>query len=241
MAGEQLIRGVQPAAGPAQMQVAAMMQRLRAENEQLRMECISLQMRAKSMVGCLIGILRTHHDGGPVRFPFEELNKIANDQGVNSERIGDDIKVELVTAEQMRRRTAGYIEGTIMIAVPQKPPFKIQLPVEAGMHFEQLDSLTYQGGKSDGTALTIVTGKPKKPREASCSATGEVRFTTDSAGLLVKAVFIVKKVEIPEPELERTECDNDWHKYAHDGDKIIGRACAQCGQSYKLIAEETTA
>lgn len=248
--GSQIIN--QQAAGQV-AQMRQMILRAKGHLEKLEGENASLQVRVKHLTGVLIGLMQTHecfqHNNCSARVPESALDEIGPDIGIDTDRddVTKDIVVRIMTAAEHQKRIMGFMDGTQEQLIPKKPPFEFKIDVPPGGKFAFLHSVTYVGGKSDGKQLVYTSNRPKKPRDFTVddSREGEIwlKFTTDSAGMKIKAVFSFK-VNAPEVTKENTselifvnaECEA-WHKHENDGIVYVGSRCSVCGDSRKVLVE----
>lgn len=215
--------------------VANLLQRKDSDLQRLNGECASLQARLAHFTGIMICILQHHFNGGPITVPFELLNKVAPDLGINTEQESttQEVKISIMSAEEFQLANAGMVSIEADVVVPKRSPFTVTPKLPPGATFMGLMEANYKGGKSDGKPLDILIGqKPKKPRE--CMVDKDcLRFTTDSAGMQVHIKFAAKlKQEDPEPDVDDSPltCKGEFHR---DKD-APGVRCILCGDSRKL-------
>ena len=190
-----------------------------------------------------------------IRISIKELEEIQKnpDIGVNDDmddhgrRDPEYVTLEAMTRREYELRTRGLFQGEQVVTVPAKSPFEVVISAPEKYSFHGEISAVFEAGKMKGRPLALVKGKsPKHLREfAILSEIGaneaRLRFSTDSEGQQVKVTYTLRYHEdaaIPEPAVaeEEFQCVSDWHKFANDGDKIIGRCCPDCGDSRKMIA-----
>jgi hypothetical protein len=258
-----VIQPVAPApmfAGPMSPQKINEMRQMLAQQaveiQNLKMECISQYSKCQHYLAVLINILCEHDcfkaDKRSVRFPMglmeeeEALRAFAVNTRVDE--VTKDFVAEIIMVRDYELQMAGLREGTLEAVVPTKPPFRIAVEMPPGGTFAGPIACSYINGKQKNAELTFVptqkdgrAGKPKKPREYSVSKDGIFHFTTDSAGLAVKLVFLAKAgapKEADEADIEPLTCTHAWHHHENDGENYIGRACPECGDSRKILNEK---
>lgn len=216
--------------------------------QQIDTDLASSRAHTREYVGCLIALIQTHgcFNGKEARFPYEQINKISPDTGVDTHRdeLTKEYVCELISVREELMRRQSLIDVPMEATIPKRPPYTVQMQVPAGAKIVG-GTCVYKGGKSDGVALTISefnqkTGKlnkPKNPREYRCDReTGLHEFTTDSAGLTVLITLTcqmpIKKEVEPEAPTGPITCEDPWHD-----DPTDRRMCpAFCGDSRKREA-----
>jgi hypothetical protein len=232
---------ISPAAPNAQLQISdprimALLQQKQMMIDGLTIQCDSLKQRLSHNTGLIIGILRTFHDGKPVRIPMQVLEEITGDIGINDDvdEVGKQVLIEIITQQQFMLRHAGLVETEADITVPKRSPFTVALELPEGATFMGLMAAAYKGGRSDGTPLEIIVkAKPKKPREVAVEKDGLLRFTADSQGMQVHVKFAVKlkaEEKAAEPDTSEITCEDEFHK----SKDAPGVRCMVCGDSRKL-------
>jgi len=222
---------------------------------QLEGELTALQTRYLHYFAVLACIIKHYNEGKPMRFPFDLMNKVEPGCAIDTSKdpVSEEMIVTLFSAKEAQFRVANLEEISIDMTIPSKPPFTLHPDLPARTTLQGIMQVSYVGGKQNGKVLDFVgeNVKPKKPRsfavkmikEEGKPDRPELRFTTDSAGMIVRVGLIVRKppaVEAePEPEAESVlkfvneEC-REWHASANDGVKIVGRFCPHCGDSRKI-------
>jgi hypothetical protein len=242
-------------------EVQVQLQRAGQRIMQLEGEMTALQTRYLHYFAVLACVIKHHNEGKPMRFPFDLMNKIETGCAIDTSKdpVSEEMIVTLLSAKEAQFRVANLEEISIDMTIPNKPPFILRPELPARATLQGIMQVSYVGGRQNGKVLDFAgeNMKPKKPRSFAVKVIKEegrpdqpeLRFTTDSAGMIVRIGLVVRKPASVEPEAEpeaqsalkfvNEEC-REWHSSPNDGLKIVGRFCPHCGDSRKIENEQAS-